>query len=425
MPTTNAVGAVALLLGLPLALYVGRASRALPPPTDPAAREAVRPYHDVEGAGKEYYARVPWYHEEERGWGAKGSGSSEATLSSSSSSSSPLGDKFALVTGGSSGIGRAAASELCRMGIGGVTITSRSLGRAAKAAGEMVASGCCARGQVRPTAADFADLDDVRALAARVRETHGRLDFLVLNAGGAIGIDHKFDYVTAATGHEYLYAGNYLGQFLLLNLLLDLVEKSGPSPRISVTSSIAHWVSTPDLDSILPSGEAATKSLQGAAAVDGFEQYGNTKLLQILMCFELQRRLGEESNITVTPVAPGYVNTDIMLQGERLGREKGNLVGVAISPVRGAQTTLHALLSHDIEGQKGYFLQPYWSPLHQRNFRTRLQRFLHIAIWEGSLQRWGWGAHMWLPHPNAHQRAFARRLWEESLDAVGLSSPSL
>lgn len=400
--TANAVGIFALLLGLPLALVVGWASRALPPPTDPTVRQAVRPYHDVEGGE---YARVPWYHEE-RGW--------TPLLPPSS-----LGDKFALVTGGSSGIGRAVASELCRMGIGGVTITSRSLGRAEKAVDAMVASGSCVEGQVRPMAADFADFDAVRALAARIIETHNRLDFLVLNAGGGVGSDHKFDYVTA-TGHEYLYAGNYLGQFLLLNLLLDLVEKSGSSPRITVTSSIGHWLSTPDLDSILPTGVEATRSFQGVSLLDGFEQYGNTKLLQVIMCFELQRRLGEKSNITVTPLVPGYVNTDIFLDGERLGREKGNLDGLAISPLRGAQTTLHALLSHDIEGKKGYLLQPYWSPLHQRILQTRLRGFLHLMVWEATFQRWNWGAHMWLPHPNAHLRGFARRLWEESLNAVGL-----
>ena len=43
-----------------------------------------------------------------------------------------------------------------------------------------------------------------------------------------------------AQGYEVTYASNYLGHFLLLNLLMPLLMRS-PDPRVSVTSSIMHW----------------------------------------------------------------------------------------------------------------------------------------------------------------------------------------
>ena len=70
----------------------------------------------------------------------------------------------------------------------------------------------------------------------------------------------KVEHLTAQ-GYETIYAGNFLGHFLLLRLLLPALK---PGSRVSVTSSIAHWLHSADLDELLPSGKLARTSLKGA-----------------------------------------------------------------------------------------------------------------------------------------------------------------
>ena len=239
---------------------------------------------------------------------------------------------------------------------------------------------------------------------------------------------HQFEYVTE-TGHEYSYVGNYLGHFLLLNLLLDVIKKGSPAARITATSSIGHWsAKAEDLSSILPSGSNAKRSLEVdeqslSSFGSAFRQYGNTKFLQVVMCFELQRRLdGENSNhnITVTPLAPGYINTNIASGNRNEQVPFGNFL--ARSPAQGAKTILHALLSSTMERRTGYFLQPYWSPLHRGRPTWPWEFLSRCLIWELLTQRISWAPHMWLPHPDVHRLDFGKQLWEESLRAVGLIS---
>jgi 3-oxoacyl-[acyl-carrier protein] reductase len=90
----------------------------------------------------------------------------------------PLAGRVAIVTGSSSGIGRAVAEELARRGMT-VVITSRSAQRAQEAAAAIANAGGTALG----IAAELTEERAPAALVAEVLEACGRVDVLVNNAG--------------------------------------------------------------------------------------------------------------------------------------------------------------------------------------------------------------------------------------------------
>ncbi|KAL3908717.1 MAG: hypothetical protein SGILL_008378, partial [Bacillariaceae sp.] len=386
--------------GVVLSCLVYMTSIAKPPPASPEESAKYKPYHDVDAGG--YHKTKWWYEEEENEVLVQGK---DPTVK----------NHVALVTGGNSGIGRAVALELCKLGVGTVVITSRSQKRGQAAAQEMIADGSCQSNQIHSMELDLADFDNVRAFATDFLEKHDRLNYFVENAGGIIIPGSYSGPYRNKEGIESLYAGNYLGHFLLLNLLLEVVESSSPS-RISLTSSIANWGATENVTSLLPvAGSDARKSQEENDSLAApFQQYSNTKFLQVAMAFELQRRLNDSgSRITITPTAPGFINTDI----GSMDRDKkpGLVPPIARNPKAGAETTLHALFSKSMEGKQGYFVQPYWSPLHQSP-PPGLLGFFSVLLWEPLFQRVTWGCHLWLPNPRAHDREFQKQLWEESLE---------
>lgn len=390
------IGLGAALGGIFLSSIVYWASIAQP--AADGEQSSTRPYHNVE----EYYTTT-WWSEEEHGGNSKQ-------------------DTVALVTGGNSGIGKGIAMGLCQAGVGTVIITSRSLQRGKLTTEELISNGHCKYGQVEAMEVELSDLESVRSLASDFRSKYDRLNYFVENAGGFImpGTGYAGPYVTKE-GYEMLYAGNYLGHFLLLQLLLDLMQTSQPA-RISLTSSISHWDATKDLASLLPAtGSNARRSQENSGVKSALEQYSNTKLLQIAMAFELQNRLDADSHITITPVAPGCIKTNLPSGNRSDKTALLSFVPLALNIERGAATTLHALFSRDLEGKRGYFLQPYWSPLHQNPSVMGAA----VLLWEILFQKATWGCHVWLPHPNAHNRQFQKQLWEQSLEAVGLALESI
>src|SRR4029450_12945377 len=96
-----------------------------------------------------------------------------------------LKDKTAVVTGGSKGIGRAAARSLAAEGAR-VLIAAREESALASAAREIEAD-TGRRVEVVPV--DLSTLDGVRALTAEALRRLGRLDILVNNAGAIKGGD--------------------------------------------------------------------------------------------------------------------------------------------------------------------------------------------------------------------------------------------
>jgi retinol dehydrogenase-14 len=179
--------------------------------------------------------------------------------------------KVVLITGGTSGIGRAAATALAAMGAE-VVVTGRSRERGELAVEEIRDTSGNAR--VSLMLADLAVQAEVRGLAEEFRERYDRLDVLVNNAGI---IQSK--RTETPDGIELTLAVNHLAPFLLTNLLLDLLKKSAPS-RIITVSSEARRGAKIDFE-----------DLQSERRYRPFKVYGMTKLANILFTYELAERL--------------------------------------------------------------------------------------------------------------------------------------
>lgn len=190
----------------------------------------------------------------------------------------------ALVTGSTSGIGRAAALALGRLGAD-VIVHGRDREAGAAVVAELDAVGSDSR-FIR---ADFADPDSVRELATSVRSATDGLDLLINNAGGFFRNSRLSDL-----GVEYTFHVNHLSPYLLTSALLDHLTDDG---RIVTTASAAH--------------QGTSLDLPRAQTLDSYSAtwaYSHSKLANILFASELAKRLDAANNdITSNSIHPGAI----------------------------------------------------------------------------------------------------------------------
>lgn len=199
-----------------------------------------------------------------------------------------------VITGATAGIGKAAALELARRGAA-LAIVARNPEKAKRVVAEIEQA--VPGAAVRVFRADLAELGDVRRVAGELLDALPAIDVLVNNAGVAATSPR----VTAA-GHDEMLAANYLGPFLLTELLLERVRSSAPA-RIVIVASEAHRVAGRfDPERFEDLGHYGGPSAQLA--------YGRTKLLDLLWADELARRLAGTA-VTVNSLCPGLVATDL------------------------------------------------------------------------------------------------------------------
>lgn len=139
--------------------------------------------------------------------------------------------RVALVTGATSGLGRAAARALAREGVH-VLIHGRDGGHAAAVAAEIAKAG----GTAQVHLADLASLSAARDLADRVAAEHGALHLLVNNAGIGAGRPPYRRRELSADGHELRFAVNYLAPVLLARRLVPALRRGAPARIVNVGS---------------------------------------------------------------------------------------------------------------------------------------------------------------------------------------------
>lgn len=284
----------------------------------------------------------------------------------------PMTGRTVLITGGTGGIGRAAAIALASMGAR-VGITGRDAGRAEAAA--VVISRQSGDRTVDAFAGDMSSQAEVRRLADRVLAAYPRLDVLLNNVGGFWAHRH-----VTADGLEHTFALNHLAPFLLTNLLLERLTASAPS-RVVTVSSGAHAMGRIDFD-----------DLMGEGSYSGQRAYNQSKLANVMFTYELARRLGA-SGVTATVLHPGMTSTGF--GAEDTARGWGPLIAVMRrfmkKPEQGAETPVYLASSPHVERLSGLY------------FASRRPRASSKA---------------------SHDAAIAARLWNVSADLVGLPVPA-
>ena len=142
--------------------------------------------------------------------------------------------RVALITGATSGLGRAVARALAQRGMH-VLVHGRDSDRAEAVAGQIQAS----RGSVRTYLADLSSLEQTRALADRISSNHAVIHLLINNAGIGPGRPPYRKRTLSADGQELRFAVNYLAPALLARRLVPGL-KSGERPRIVNVASAAQ-----------------------------------------------------------------------------------------------------------------------------------------------------------------------------------------
>ena len=243
--------------------------------------------------------------------------------------------KAVLITGATSGIGKATALELADMGAT-VVIIGRDQEKGKRVMEEIAsATGNQALDFIK---CDLASLDEVKKASSEFRSRYQRLDVLIDNAGGVNG--HR---KVTIDGNEYTFGVNHLAHFLLTNLLLDLLKASAPS-RVVVVSSAAHGNGHIDFEDLMSEKRYGT-----------FRAYSQSKLANAVFAFELARRL-KGTGVTVNALHPGLVRTNFSKGLGRGGIALYSILSIlTISAKKGAQTSIYLASSPEVANVTGKY----------------------------------------------------------------------
>lgn len=304
-----------------------------------------------------------------------------------------LSGRVYIVTGANSGTGLATSRQLVSQGADVIGACRRV------SAGETAfADFAGLPGSAEIMKLDLASLASVRQFAADFLAKHERLDALVNNAGLVTSEGRTED------GFEIQFGTNHLGHFLLTELLLDILKASSPSRIICLSSVVHAGRGSQGVNIDFDDLHYDRKPYSATAA------YAQSKLANLLHAKELARRL-ENTGVTAYSVHPGWIRSNFgkevmpaALRGimNLVLRPFNGLLGI-MGPYDGAQTTLHCLLDNDAPNHNGaYFSQ-------------------NSILYPNRKNRPG-GWPMASPNPKAHDMDLAHRLYEVSLDLVGIGN---
>jgi len=280
-----------------------------------------------------------------------------------------------VVTGATSGIGRALTEGLLRRGMRVIGV-GRSTERCRDT--ETLLSRTYPQAENAFLIADLSLQSSVRSLPAQIEaqlkawDCTG-LDALVNNAG-----TFTFHRTLTSEGIETQWAVNHLAPFLLTHELLPLLRQA-PAARVVTVSSSSHFRTSINWNNIQLSG-----------LYNPLRAYQQSKLANVLFTVELRRRLGPDSSISAFAADPGLVNTRIGMKSRSLlahvvwdlRRRSG------ITPDESAQGIIKLLLNPDAPASADVY--------------------------------WKHGEPM-APNPYAGNADAGRRLWELSIEMCGLA----
>jgi len=238
-----------------------------------------------------------------------------------------------LVTGASSGLGRATAEGLARLGAT-VYILARDQGKGGRVREAIRRR--TGNENVRLEIADLSSLTSVRKLAQRFLDREHRMDVLINNAGALVS-----ERGASVDGFELSFATNVLGPFLLTNLLIPPLKASAPSRIVNVSSGGMY---TQKLD--VGDLQFEQKPFNGVIA------YAQAKRAQVILTEMWAEKLAG-SGVTVNAMHPGWADTPGLQTSlpnfHRLTKRSLR------TPEQGADTIVWLAAAESVAGASGKF----------------------------------------------------------------------
>jgi NAD(P)-dependent dehydrogenase (short-subunit alcohol dehydrogenase family) len=204
-----------------------------------------------------------------------------------------LTGRTVVLTGPTSGLGRAAAEQLARLGAT-LVLVGRSAERTARTRDELTE--LTGNDDVSVVVADLGELDQVRRAGAEIAAAHPRVDVLIHNAGALLAERQQ-----TSDGIEVTIASQVLGPFLLTGLLLEQLAAAAPGRVITVSSGGMYTAA-------LPSFEGDDGLELPPSRYRGAQQYALAKRAQVTLN-ELWDQRFAEAGIVFHAMHPGWADT--------------------------------------------------------------------------------------------------------------------
>ena len=250
-------------------------------------------------------------------------------------------NKVCIITGATSGIGKATALGLAKMGAN-VAIIGQDKEQGENAQNEIKSK--TGNPNVDLLLDDLSSQAEIRKLVEDIQARYTTVHVLINNAGIA-----PIKRSVTVDGIERVFAVNYLAPFLLTNLLLERLKASAPARVVNVAGDF-HRKATIQFDDLMSEKD-----------YNGIRANNQAKLALILFTYELARRL-DGTRVTANCLHPGAVATDGPLKDPDLpafSRAMYKMVRLFFaSPERGAETSIYLSTSSEVEKVSGkYFIK--------------------------------------------------------------------
>jgi len=200
-----------------------------------------------------------------------------------------LAGRTVVITGATSGLGRAAAQRLATFGPR-LVLVGRNPEKLDKTIDDIVAT--TGNENIRPAVADLSLMASVRNVAEDLLETEPEIHCLVNNAGALFG-----ERTESAEGIELTLATNLLSHFLLTNILLERIKESAPARIVNVSSG-----------GMYTQGISLSNLQWEHGDYEGAKAYARTKRGQVILT-EMWAEMLSDTTVTVNSMHPGWAST--------------------------------------------------------------------------------------------------------------------
>ena len=266
--------------------------------------------------------------------------------------------KICLVTGSTSGLGKATALVLAQQHAT-VILGCRDKQRGEAVLAEIKAGSPAAN--VDLLLLDLSVQQSVRSAVTELENRYDHLDVLINNA--AVFKRHR---TLTADGYETMFATNHLGPFLLTNLLLERLKAANSARILTITAPSTMKI--------------AFEDLQAEQKFRALHAFGASKAANLLFTYELAHRLAD-TTVTVNAFYPGIVKTPLMREAPAPLRWLNPLFGQ--SPELVAQSVVYYASSQEVRAMTGLLFNKGRQPIDSSPYTK--DRAVQQHLWEASL----------------------------------------